>query len=93
MRVLTTFPGCVAGAVFALLGSAGAAPAATYDWTLSGGGDTGSGTLVTGAAAGGGYNILSLAGTIDGEAVALFGGQPGPGGADTPGNWVYFNIG
>jgi PEP-CTERM motif len=91
MRVLTTFPGCAAGAVFALLGPAGAAPAATYDWTLSGGGDSGSGTLQTGGAAGGGYDILSLAGTIDGQAVALFGGQPGPNGAYTPGNWVYFN--
>jgi hypothetical protein len=91
MRVLSRFPGFAAGAVVALLGSAGGAFAATYDWTLSGGGDTGSGQLETGAAAGGGNDILSFTGSIDGEAVALFGGQPGPSGADTPGNWVYFN--
>jgi hypothetical protein len=83
--------GFAAGAVFALLSSAGGASAAWYEWTLSGGGDTGSGTLETGAVAGGGNDILSFTGSIDGETVGLFGGQPGPTGADTPGDWVYFN--
>jgi hypothetical protein len=91
MLVSYRVAGLTAGALFAFMGSAGDASAGWYDWTLSGGGDSGSGVLETGPADGGGVDILSLTGSIDGQAVTLYGGQPGPDGADTPGNWVYFN--
>jgi hypothetical protein len=74
---------------------AGQAGAATYDWTISGSGYTGSGTLTTGLA---GYNnpwpcatcvtvgdaIASFSGTLNGNAVSLLPTQdtpsyPGPG--------------
>ena len=63
-----------------LFGLAGLAPsaasAATYDWSLHGA-DSGAGTLTTGAADNGGFDILSFTGQIDGQAVSLLGGQPG----------------
>jgi len=76
-----------------LIGSlAGTAFADVYNWTLSGGGDTGSGQLVTGAADGGGHDILSFTGSIDGDPVSLYGGQPGSLGASAPGGIYYDNI-
>jgi hypothetical protein len=44
---------------------------------------------VTGAADGGGYDVLSFTGSIHGDPVSLYGGQPGPLGAPGPG--VYYN--
>jgi PEP-CTERM motif len=80
------------GAVLNLLApTIGVSATAYYDWTLSGGGDTGSGVLETGAADGGGFDVLSFTGEIDGSAVALFGGQPGPVGAYTPGDYFYYD--
>jgi hypothetical protein len=80
------------GLAIALLvgGSIGTAFAdTTYQWTLSGGGASGSGLLVTGAADNGGYDVLSFTGSVDGSPVTLYGGQPGPLGASGPG--VYYD--
>jgi hypothetical protein len=77
---------------FFFAGSIGTACATTdYQWTLSGGGVSGSGLLTTGAADNGGYDVLSFTGSIDGNALMLYGGQPGPNGASTPGGGVYFD--
>lgn len=92
MHCLGKISGIAAGAILALSVSTGTASATVYDWTLSGGGDTGSGTLTTGAADGGGYDVLSFLGTIDGYAVALSGGQPGPTGNGSPGPFYFDNI-
>jgi len=78
--------------VLALFISAGSASATVFTWSLTGGGDTGSGTLVTGPAAGAGFDVLSFSGLIDGNVVALFGGQPGPIGASGPDTIYYDNI-
>lgn len=75
-------------------GLAAPASADLYIWTLSGA-ESGSGTLTTGAADGGGFDILSFAGTIDGALVTLAGTplNPGPGGALSPlGAFNYNNI-
>ena len=61
-----------------------------YQWTLSGGGITGSGLLIAGAADNGGYDILSFTGTIDGSTIDLYGGQPGATPGFTPGAGVRF---
>jgi len=70
------------------------ASATFYDWTLSGGGDTGSGFLTTGDADNGGFDITSLGGQIDGATITdLLGGQPGGGYAYSPsGEFYYDNI-
>ena len=70
------------------------ASAAYYTWTLSGGGDSGSGFLTTGAADNGGVDITSFGGEIDGTTITgLLGGQPGGGEAYSPsGAFVYDNI-
>jgi hypothetical protein len=91
MRYLRQASGFAAVAVLFLFASAGTASAGWYDWTLSGGGDTGSGMLETGAVDGGGYDVISFTGFIDGDAVALFGGQPGPTGTYTPSDYFYFD--
>jgi hypothetical protein len=70
------------------------ASAVLYDWTLSGT-DLGAGTLTTGAADNGGFDILSFAGQIDGVLVSLNGTplNPGPGGQLSPlGAFDYDNI-
>jgi len=70
------------------------ASADLYDWTLSGA-STGAGTLTTGAADNGGFDILSFAGQIDGVLVSLDGTplNPGPGGQTSPfGAFDYDNI-
>jgi PEP-CTERM motif len=79
-----------AAAVAGLLTATAPASATLYDWTLTGGGDYGSGTLVTGAPDNGGVDILSFSGTIDGNPVTLLGGQPG--GATATSLFVYDNI-
>ena len=66
------------------------ASATLYDWTLNGGGDSGSGTLVTGAPDSDGFDIVSFSGTIDGNPVALLGGQPG--GATATYLFIYDNV-
>ena len=62
-----------------------------YQWTLSGGGVTGSGLLIAGAADNGGKDILSFTGTIEGSTIDLYGGQPGTTPAFTPGGGVRFD--
>ena len=96
MRLLNAIPGACALAL-ALAGAtlmATPASAAYYTWTLSGGGDFGSGFLTTGAADNGGFDITSFAGDIDGSAITgLLGGQPGGSEAYSPsGAFIYDNI-
>jgi hypothetical protein len=70
------------------------ASADLYDWTLSGA-STGAGTLTTGGADNGGFDILSFAGQINGALVSLDGTplNPGPGGQTSPlGAFNYNNI-
>ena len=70
------------------------ASADLYDWTLSGA-NTGAGTLTTGSADNGGFDILSFTGQIDGVLVSLNGTplNPGPGGQTSPlGAFDYDNI-
>jgi hypothetical protein len=70
------------------------ASADLYDWTLSGA-DPGAGTLTTGAADNGGFDILTFAGQIDGVLVSLNGTplNPGSGGQTSPlGAFDYDNI-
>lgn len=69
------------------------ASATVYDWTLTGD-VTGSGTLTTGGADSGGFDITSFIGSIGGEAVTgVIGGYPGSGGAPSPSlNYTYDNI-
>jgi len=76
----------------ACLAAALPASATVYDWTMTGGGDSGSGTLVTGAADNGGFDIVSFTGTIDGDPVALLGGQPGAATTTSDGAYIYDNI-
>ena len=87
-------------AIPAALAFAGAlfvpAPASAdlLDWTLSGA-STGAGTLTTGGADNGGFDILSFAGQINGALVSLDGTplNPGPGGQTSPlGAFDYDNI-
>jgi hypothetical protein len=92
MHCFGKIPGIAAGAILVLSVATGTASATLFDWTLSGGGDTGSGTLTTGAADSHGYDVLSFLGTIDGHAVALSGGQPGPIGSGSPGPFYFDNI-
>ena len=66
--------------------------ATVYDWTMTGGGDSGSGTLVTGSPDNGGFDIVSFTGTIDGDPVALLGGQPGVATTTADGAYIYDNI-
>jgi len=70
------------------------ASATLYAWTLSGGGDSGSGFLTTGAADNGGLDITSFSGQIDGSVIGgLLGGQPGGAEAYSPaGAFIYDNI-
>lgn len=70
------------------------ASAAIYDWILSDGGDSGSGTLTTGAPDDGGFDVTAFSGEIDGDIItSLLGGQPGSGGAYSPsGAFQYDNI-
>ena len=75
------------------------ASATPYAWRFSGGADTGSGTLDTGAASGGGLEVIDLTGTIylDGGVyagtVSLIGGDPGfPGALAEPEAVAYDNI-
>lgn len=70
------------------------ASADLYDWTLSGA-STGTGTLTTGGADNGGFDVLSFAGQINGVLVNLAGTplNPGPGGQLSPlGAFNYNNI-
>ncbi len=82
------------GATALFLGSVAAAPQASatvYDWSLdAGGGLTGSGMLVTGAAVGSGFDVVSFSGNIGGYAVSLLGGQPG-GQATSPSGAFYYD--
>src|SRR4051794_31269064 len=60
------------------------ASATLYNWTLTGA-DNGSGTVTTGAADNGGFDIVGMTGAIDGFPISgLLGGQPGPGGGVSP---------
>ncbi len=83
----------------AILLSISAASATPYTWTLSGGTDSGSGTLDTGAASGGGLEVTDLSGTVyfDGGvyagSVSLIGGEPSfPGAIAEPEAVAYDNI-
>jgi hypothetical protein len=82
----------VAGIGTALLSAIAPASATLYDWTLTGGGDYGSGTLTTGAPDNGGFDILAFTGTIDGDPVALLGGQPGGATLSPDGAYIFDNI-
>jgi hypothetical protein len=74
------------------LGAAAPASATVYTWTLTGA-NAGSGTISTGAADNGGYDITAIDGTIDGVAIAgLLGGQPGSATYSPLGAFVYDNI-
>jgi hypothetical protein len=70
------------------------ASATLYDWTLSGGGNNGSGTLLSGTADDGGFDITTFSGQIDGNPIAgLLGGTPSGGGAYSPADaFIYDNI-
>ncbi len=81
----------LAGCVACLAATVPAA-ATTYQWTMAGGGDSGSGSLVTGAADNGGFDIVSFTGAIDGDTVALLGGQPGGATLSADGAYIYDNI-
>ena len=83
----------VAAAAAALcLAAAAPASATLYDWVLTGA-DHGVGTLTTGAADNGGYDITAFTGTINSIAVGgLLGGQPGGSAASPSGAFVYDNI-
>jgi hypothetical protein len=85
--ILAFLAGCVA-----CLAATVPAAATTYQWTMTGGGASGSGTLVTGAADNGGFDIVSFTGTIDGDPVALLGGQPGGATLSADGAYNYDNI-
>ncbi|MGA7196431.1 MAG: PEP-CTERM sorting domain-containing protein [Roseiarcus sp.] len=65
-------------AVLALLGVAPTSAFATIttNWVVYGA-DRGSGLMTLGPADNGGYDILSMTGTIDGNPITLLGGQPG----------------
>lgn len=84
------------GAAALLLGSvavASPASATLYDWSLNAGsGLTGSGTLVTGAAAGSGFDVVAFSGSIGGSTVSLLGGQPGGQATSPSGAFYYDNI-
>jgi len=68
------------------------ASATFYDWTLSGGSDSGSGFLTTGATDNGGFDIMSFGGQIDGATITgLLGGQPGVGYAYSPSGAFYYD--
>jgi hypothetical protein len=85
--VFAFLAGCVA-----CLAAAVPASATVYLWTMTGGGDSGSGALVTGAADNGGSDIVSFTGAIDGDPVALLGGQPGGATLSADGAYIYDNI-
>ena len=85
--VFAFLAGCVA-----CLAAAVPASATVYLWTMTGGGDSGSGRLVTGAADNGGFDIVSFTGTIDGDPVALLGGQPRGATTTADGAYLYDNI-
>jgi hypothetical protein len=55
----------------------------TLSFTITGT-HTGSGTITLGAADNGGYDITSITGTIDGQAITEYGGNPGASGAMVP---------
>jgi PEP-CTERM motif len=76
----------------ACLAATAPASATVYNWSMTGGGDYGSGTLVTGAADNSGVDIIAFTGTIDGDPVALLGGQPGSATTTTDGAYIYDNI-
>jgi hypothetical protein len=85
-------------AVFLVAGIA-AAPlptsAATFVWNLEGGIGTylsGSGTLQTGQASGGGFTIVAFSGSIDGLQVSLLGGDPGGAAISPTGAFNYDNL-
>ncbi len=82
----------LAGVITAgVLGWCVAASADVYDWTLSGT-DSGSGTLTTGGADGGGYDITGIAGTVDSETITgLLGGDPGPGATLSPSGTIFYD--
>jgi hypothetical protein len=66
------------------------ASATVMSWTLTGA-DTGSGSLTIGSADGGGFDITSFTGMIDGNLVTLMGGNPGFE-AGNSGPFLYDNI-
>jgi hypothetical protein len=67
------------------------ASAAIYDWLLdAGNGLTGSGTLTTGAADSGGFDITDMSGSIGGQPITLLGGDPGAT-ATSPWDQFYFD--
>src|SRR5690348_14277880 len=81
----------------ALLAACFAAPlpagATLYTWTLDAGdGLTGTGSLTTGAAAGGGFDITKLTGQIGGHPVTLLGGNPGGETLSPDGSFLFDNI-
>jgi hypothetical protein len=86
-----------AAAALALAGGlvvAAPASANLYNWTLSGA-NSGAGTLTTGAADNGGYDIATFLGEINGVTVTLAGTplNPGPGSQTSPlGAFTYDNI-
>ena len=82
---------------FALLAACCAAPlpasAGFYTWTLDAGdGLTGAGTLTTGAAVGGGFDITKVTGQIGGQPVSLLGGNPGGETLSPDGSFLFDNI-
>lgn len=82
---------------FALLAACFAAPlpasATFYDWTLSADdGLTGAGTLTTGPAAGGGFDITKVTGQIGGHPVTLLGGNPGGETLSPDGSFLFDNL-
>ena len=86
---MTSLKVLLGGASLAIALAAGPAYAGTVDWSLSGDGDTGSGSLTYNASG----DITSFTGIIDGNLVSLLGGQPGSGGAVSPsGLFIYDNI-
>lgn len=70
------------------------ASASLYDWTLdAGAGLTGWGTLTTGSADGGGFDIAAISGQIGGVPVSLLGGNPGVGATTSPsGAFLFDNV-
>jgi hypothetical protein len=56
------------------IGFCSSARASVYDWTYTDNGVSGSGTLITGAASGGGFIITGITGTFDGGTITGLGG-------------------
>jgi hypothetical protein len=95
MRALTLAIAVVS--LFAMTESASAivlAPSSTYAWTLTGAAANGSGTLTTGAADAGGFDVSAITGSINGDTITgLIPNSPlGTPIASPDGNFVFDNL-